>query len=124
MTAIIDTHPDGGFIATVDGNQVGPRADTLGEAIATACYMLRGPLSLTPAARAHTPHHGKTDAEAIELLARTMVEIEAAQGSVLYSHLYQLGWPPAAIDRLTYKARIRAEQIKAARGADSTGRAA
>jgi hypothetical protein len=124
MTAIIDTHPDGGFIATVDGNQVGPRADTLGEAIATACYMLRGPLTLTPAARAHTPHYGKTGPEAAELLARHLVKIEAEQGAVTYAHLYSRGWPPADIDRLIDLARLRAEQLKSVRSSDNTGRAA
>jgi len=123
MTAIIDTHPDGGFIATVDGNQVGPRADTLGEAIATACYMLRGPLTLTEAARAHTPHHGKSDAEAIELLARTMVEWEREHGPVHYADLYAMGWPPADIDRLADRARDRGEAILRAINSN-TGRAA
>jgi hypothetical protein len=129
MPIIISIHPDGGFIAAVDGVQIGPRADTLGEAIATAAWLARGPMRLTEAAERHTPHHGMTDAEAIELLARTLVDWEAENGPAHYSDIYQRGWPPADIDRLGDRARIRAEHIKAARGQDagtgaSTGRAA
>lgn len=125
MPTIIDTHPNGGFMAAVDGVQIGPRADTLGEAIATAAWLARGPMRLTEDAEKHTPHHGMTDAEAIDLLARHLIEIEAEQGSVTYAHLYARGWPPADIDRLIDLARLRAEHIKAARARDaSAGRAA
>lgn len=119
MPTIIDTHPDGGFAVFVDGSQIGPRGDMLGDAIGTAEFLLRGPLSLSDAARRHTPHYGKTGPEAAELLARHMVEIEAEQGSVTYAHLYARGWPPADIDRLIDLARLRAEHIKAARGHDT-----